>query len=171
MTSQTLTYLVIGIAALGLLIYRNLRAQPVRQVNQRLFLILAVIGLVETYGYLHSGHHSGSTAVVALAGSLVLAAVFGVIRALTVRIWMKDGQAWSQGSIVTAVLWVVALAAHLGYDALVDSHKDISGLGDATVILYLVVSLAVQRLVITNRAAKLSGTPVGGPVGQANGPA
>lgn len=167
MTSQTLLDLVIGVAVLGLLIYRTLRAQPVRQMNQRLFLILGVVGLIETYGYLHT-HHGGTTAVVALAGSLVLAAVFGVIRALTVRIWMKDGQPWSQGSLVTAGLWIVALAAHLGYDALLNGHKDINGLGDATILLYLVVSLVVQRLVITTRAAKLSGAPVGGPVGQSN---
>jgi hypothetical protein len=170
MTSQTVIDLVIGVAVLGLLIYRNLRAQPVRQMNQRLFLILGIIGLVETYQFLHT-HHGGMTAVAALAGSLVLAAAFGVIRALTVRIWMKDGQPWSQGSILTAGLWVLALAAHLGYDALLSSHKDISGIGTATVLLYLVVSLVVQRVVITNRAAKISGSPVGGPVGEANWPA
>ena len=79
MNSQTLIYLVIGIAVLGLLIFRNLRAQPVRQVNQRLFLVLGVIGVIETYQYLGK-HHAGTEAIAALAGSLVLAAVFGVIR-------------------------------------------------------------------------------------------
>jgi hypothetical protein len=165
MTSQTVIDLVIGVAVLGLIIYRNLRAQPVRQVNQRLFLILGIIGLVETYQFLHT-HHGGTLAVAALAGSLVLAAGFGVIRALTVRIWMKDGQPWSQGSIVTAGLWLVALAAHLGYDALLSSHKSISGIGTATILLYLVVSLLVQRVIITARASKLGGSQVGGQVGQ-----
>jgi hypothetical protein len=163
--SQTLLYLVIGVAVLGLLIFRNLRAQPVRQVNQRLFLILGVIGLIETYQYM-SAHHTGSIGVVALVGSLVLAAVFGVIRAMTVRIWVKDGQPWSQGNLLTAVLWVIALGAHLGYDALLNAHKDISGLGDATVLLYLAVSLAVQRGIILTRANRLdpvAGTRTGQP--------
>lgn len=162
MNSQTLIYLVIGIAVLGLLIFRNLRAQPVRQVNQRLFLVLGVIGVIETYQYLGK-HHAGTEAIAALAGSLVLAAVFGVIRAMTVRVWMKDGQPWSQGNLVTAALWVVALAAHLGYDALLDQHKNLSGLGEATVLLYLVVSLIVQRVVVTTRAARLTPAPAGGP--------
>ncbi len=167
--SQTLLYLVIGVAVLGLLIFRNLRAQPVRQVNQRLFVILGVIGLIETYEYL-SQHHAGSIGVLALAGSLVLAAGFGVIRAMTVRVWMKDGQPWSQGSLLTAVLWVVALGAHLGYDALLSAHRDISGLGDATVLLYLVVSLAVQRVIVLSRANRLD--PVAGsPAGQPGWPA
>jgi hypothetical protein len=170
MNSQTLLNLVVGVAVIGLLIYRNLRAQPVRQVNQRLYLILGVIGVVETFQYL-SKHHAGATGIAALAGSLALAAIFGVIRALTVRVWIKAGQPWSQGSILTAGLWVCALGAHLGYDALLNGHKDISGLGEATVLLYLVVSLAVQRLVIMARAAKLEPAPAGGGLGQPGWPA
>jgi hypothetical protein len=162
MTSQMLLDLIIGVAVLGMLIFRNLRAQPVRQVNQRLFLILGALGLFQTYQYLQ-GHHSGGTGVVALAGSMVLAGVFGVIRAATVRVWMKDGQPWSQGSMVTAVLWIVALGAHLGYDALLNSHKDISGLGDATVLLYLVVSLLVQRAVVQASARRLDPAAAGQP--------
>ena len=158
MNSQTLTYLLIGIAVLALLIVRNLRAQPVREVNQRLFLILAVVGVVETYQYL-TQHHAGVAAVAALLGSLVLAAAFGVIRALTVRVWIDGGQPWSQGGILTAALWVVALGAHLGYDALLNGHQDLSGLGEATVMLYLVVSLLVQRVIVNMRAAKLAPAP------------
>lgn len=161
-SSQTLIYLVIGIAVLGLLIVRNLRAQPVRQVNQRLFLVLGVIGVIETYQYL-ANHDAGATAVGALAGSLVLAAAFGLIRAMTVRVWMQDGQPWSQGNVLTAILWVLALAAHLGYDALLDHHRNLTGLGEATVLLYLVVSLLVQRVVVAARAARLSPVSSGGP--------
>lgn len=162
MNSQTVIYLVIGVAVLALLIIRNLRARPVREVNQRLFLILGVIGLVETYQYL-TQHHAGATALAALLGSLVLAAVFGVIRALTVRVWINGGQPWSQGNILTAALWVVALGAHLGYDALLNGHKDLSGLGEATVMLYLVVSLVVQRVIVNMRAGRLAPAPAGGP--------
>lgn len=162
MNSQTVIYLVIGVAVLALLIIRNLRARPVREANQRLFLILGVIGLVETYQYL-TQHHAGATALAALLGSLVLAAVFGVIRALTVRVWINGGQPWSQGNILTAALWVVALGAHLGYDALLNGHKDLSGLGEATVMLYLVVSLVVQRVIVNMRAGRLAPAPAGGP--------
>jgi hypothetical protein len=159
MNSQTLAYLLIGVAVLGLLIYRNLMARPVRQANQRLYLILGVIGIVETVEYMQKNHVDATIAVAALAGSLVLAAVFGAIRAVTVRVWMKDGQPWSQGNVLTAVLWIIALGAHLGYDALIGHDKGVGDLGTATVLLYLVVSLAVQRFIIVARAAKLD--PVG----------
>jgi hypothetical protein len=159
MNSQTVLYLIIGIAVLGLLIYRNLMARPVRQANQRVYLILGIIGIVETVEYMQKNHVDATIAVAALAGSLVLAAVFGAIRALTVRVWMKDGQPWSQGNVLTAVLWIIALGAHLGYDALIGHDKGVGNLGTATVLLYLVVCLAVQRLIIVARAAKLD--PVG----------
>jgi hypothetical protein len=161
MSSQTVLYLVIGVAVLGLLIYRQLVARPV-QGNQRLVLILVIIGLIEAAQYLQK-LHAGSAAIVALAGSLVLAAIFGAARAATVRIWIQDGQAWSKGNILTAALWVVALGAHLGYDYLIGQHKDIGSLGDATVLLYLAVSLAVQRVIVVHRAQRLS-PAVPGPV-------
>jgi len=51
---------------------------------------------------------------------------------------------------------VVALAAHLGYDALVDSSKAASGLGTASILLYLGVSLVVQRVIVQHRARRLT---------------
>jgi hypothetical protein len=160
MNTQTLLSLLIGVAFVGLLIYRNLVARPVRQNNPRLYVILGILGLIETVDFIQKNHVDTTVAVAALAGSLVLAAVFGAIRAITVRVWMKDGQPWSQGNVLTAVLWIIALGAHLGYDALIGHDKGVGDIGSATVLLYLVVSLAVQRLVITTRASKLD--PVGG---------
>jgi hypothetical protein len=161
MNSQTLFELVIGVAVLGLLIYRNLRARPVRQANQRVYLILGVVGIVETVEYLDR-HHAGAIGVAALLGSLVLAAGFGVVRAMTVRIWIQDGQAWAQGNLLTAGLWIVALAAHLGYDAVVGS-KHLSGLGSATALLYLAASLLTQRVIVQARAQRLDPAMVTAP--------
>jgi len=153
MSSQTLIYLVIGVAVLGLLIYRQVVARPVRS-SPRLVLILGVIGLIEAVEYLQR-LHAGTAAIVALAGSLVLAAVFGAARAATVKIWMQDGQAWVKGNLLTAVLWVVAVGAHLGYDYLIGQHRDIGSLGDATVLLYVAISLAIQRYMVYLRAQRL----------------
>jgi hypothetical protein len=68
---------------------------------------------------------------------------------------MQDGQPWAQANVVTAALWVLALGAHLGYDYLVGQHKDIGSIGTATVVLYLAVSLGVQRLIVASRAQRL----------------
>jgi hypothetical protein len=160
MSSQTLSYLVIGVAVLGLLIYRQLVARPVRG-NQGLVLILVIIGAIEAVQYIQKLHGGTTTAAIALIGSLILAAVFGAARAATVRIWLQDRQAWSKGNVLTAALWVVAVAAHLGYDYLIGQHKSIGDIGNATVLLYLAVSLAVQRVIVTMRAQRLHPAAVG----------
>jgi membrane protein YdbS with pleckstrin-like domain len=160
-SSQTVIQLVVGVLVLGLVVYRQLQARPLR-ANQRLLLILLVIGAIETWQYFQSGKHSASLAAVALVGSLVLAAVFGAVRAFTVRIWQQDGQPWVQGSLLTAVLWVLALAAHLGFDYLVSQHKDIGNIGNATVVLYLVASLGVQRAVMIYRSQRMDPAAVSG---------
>ena len=152
------TEIIIGVAVLALLIYRQLRTRPVNASGLRIVAIIGVIGLLETYQFMQH-HHAGTVTYAALLGSLVLAAVFGVLRALTVRLWLKDGQPWSRGSWITASLWIAALAAHLGYDALVAGRSQ-DNVGDATIVLYLAVSLGIQRLIVQQRAQRLqSGIP------------
>jgi hypothetical protein len=153
-SSQTVYELLLGVVVLGLLVYRQLQKRPVSGRRQQIGLVLGVIGVIETVNYLGKVH-AGGVVVVALAGSLVLAAVFGAVRAATVRIWIQDGRPWSQGNWLTALLWVVAVAAHLGYEALLDSSKGLSGLGSATVLLYLAVSLLVQYVIVNFRAQRL----------------
>ena len=99
--------IVIGVAVLALLIYRQLRTRPVNASGLRIVAIIGVIGLVETYQFLQQ-HHPGAVTYAALLGSLALAAGFGILRAVTVRIWLQDGQPWSRGSWITAALWIVA---------------------------------------------------------------
>jgi hypothetical protein len=153
--------IVLGIAVLGLVIYRQVVARPINARGLRLIAILAIIGLVETVDYLQKYHGSTGT-YAALGGSLVLAAVFGVLRAGTVRLWSQDGQVWMKGNWLTAGLWIIAIAAHLGYDALVArGHGSAGNIGTATVVLYLAVSLGVQRLVAQYRATRMGLAPVG----------
>ena len=146
--------IVLGVLVLGLLIYRQLRSRPVNASGLRLVAILGVIGLVQAFQFLDK-HHSGAVTYAALGGSLLLAAVFGALRAATVRVWLQGDQPWTKGNWLTAVLWVIALAAHLGYDALVMPGRGSSGLGAATVVLYLAVSLGIQRIIVLRRAHRL----------------
>ena len=145
---------ILGLAVLALLIYRQLAARPVNASALRLIAILVIIGLIQTYQFLSKGHDHPLT-FAALGGSLVLAAIFGALRAGTVRVWLQDGQAWSQGNWVTAVLWVASLVAHLGYDVLVVHGPGARGLGTATIVLYLAVTLGFQRVLVLRRAHRL----------------
>jgi hypothetical protein len=148
--------LEVGLAILAVAIGLQLIPRPLG-FDYRVPVILGAIGIFESFSFLRD-HHDGSV-LAALAGSLLLAAVAGAVRAPTVRLWVQDGQVWRRGGWLTAVLWVVTLAAHLGYDTLVTHGK--TDVGSATILLYFAVSQAVQRLVLSARAARL-------PVNQGN---
>jgi hypothetical protein len=142
---------ILGVAVLVLLIYRQLRIRPVNASALLLIAILVIIGLFQAYRFL-SRTHAHPLTFAAIGGSLVFAAIFGALRASTVRIWLEDRQAWSQGNWLTAALWIASLAAHLGYDILVAHGPGARGLGTATIVLYLAVSLGFQRLLVLQRA-------------------
>jgi hypothetical protein len=89
-------------------------------------------------------------------------------------VWRENGQLLRKGTWLTAALWVVAVAAHLGYDYLVAGHiagKNGGNVGDATILPYLVVTLTVQRFLLLNRGARqeaagqLPGTAAPGSLG------
>src|SRR3984885_1169349 len=156
MSSANLTSLIIGIAVLALVLSRQLMTRRLSE-SYRLSVILALIGIVEFANFL-SGHPNDDGGIAAaVVGSLILAAAFGVARALTVRVWRENGQLLRRGTWLTALLWILSLAAHLGYDYLVAGHvtgKNGGNVGDATIILYLVVTLTVQRFLLLNRDAR-----------------
>ena len=157
MSSATGVNIAIGVLVLALVLYRQLTTQRLRE-NYRLPLILAIVGIVEFAGFLKGHPHDDGRIAVAVAGSLVIAAVLGALRALTVQVWRQDGELLRKGTWLTGALWVVSVAAHLGYDYLVAGDvvagKNGSNVGNATVLLYLVVTLAVQRYLLITRAAR-----------------
>ena len=156
MSSTDAINLVIGIAVLALILYRQMQVRPVR-ASYRLPLILAIIGVVELTQFLdHNHNRHDATLIAALAGSLVLAAATGAIRAVTVRVWIHGGQALRQGTWLTAALWIVSLGLHLGYDYLVDGKGSQAGIGTASLTLYFAVTYAIQRLILQARAQRIA---------------
>jgi hypothetical protein len=152
-TTTTLVSILVGVAFAALLVVRQLRAQPLR-ANFRLPLILGIIGVIELIEYLGK-HRPSGLAIGALAGSLVVAAVFGALRAATIHLWVQDGQPWRKGNWLTGILWVVSLAAHFGIDFLIDPHNPNGGLAGSTILIYLAVTYTVQRWIMQARADRM----------------
>lgn len=156
MSGANLTDLLVGLVVLALFLAMQLRTRRLSE-SYRLSVILAIIGVVEFVNFLNGHPHDDGGIAAAVAGSLVLAAAFGAARVPTVRVWREGGQLLRKGTWLTAALWILALAAHLGYDYLVAGHvtgKNGGNVGDATVVLYLVVSLTVQRFMLLHRVAR-----------------
>jgi hypothetical protein len=149
----TATDLVIGVVVLGWVIYRQVIPRRVTS-SLRIPLVLAIIGIVQVYQFLH-GQHIDAVIVAELGGSVVLAAAFGWARAATVKLSFRQGQWWSQGTWLTAALWVVSFAAHLGFDTIVSTRHGHTSLGEATIVLYLAITYVVQRFIVQARAERL----------------
>jgi hypothetical protein len=154
------------LAVLVFVLAGQVRAKPL--ASFKLPLILVVIGAFEAGSFLVGGGQrlaeilkgqrsfavtvpDGKTAIVALTGSLVIAAVGAAIRVPTFRLWWQDGQYWRKGTAVTVAVWLVSLGAHLLYEGLTARDPALSGLGAATTVLYFGVSLGIQRVLLAAR--------------------
>jgi hypothetical protein len=149
--------LILAALLLGFILWRQLQPREVRQDSQyRLMLVLAVIGVVDLIGFADDPHVT-ALAWTLLAASLLLGAFFGVMRGALVPISRRDGVIVRQGNAVTVVLWVIGLAVHVFADMLIKGvDRSASGVGADTILLYLGIALAAQRIVTLSRARHLA---------------
>ena len=158
-TAAATVNLLVGLAVLALILVGQKQVRPVR-ANMGLPLILAIIGVIERTELLKQNqhiHHTG-TIFAALAGSLALAVVTAAIRAVTVHIWIDSGQALRRGTWITALLWIASLAAHLGYDYLVEGKRP-GCPGHRVADPVLRGHLHDQRLILQARAQRIRSAP------------
>lgn len=156
MSSSEATNLVVGVVVVGLLVWRQMQTRPVRENSAaRIVGVLGVIGVIEIADAVR-GHAVGSTAWAWIIASLVVGAVLGAVRAFTVKVWrLPDGSALRKGTALTAALWIVSLGAHLAMEAGIDHATKVAGLGAASLLLYVAVTLGAQREVLRRRACVL----------------
>jgi len=151
---------IVGIAVLGWIVANQLRVRQFSARRLRVAGILGVIGLVEvaTSAGTHPVSVMGWTLLVT---GLVIGAALGLLRAATVRLWVRDGAVYTQGHALTAALWIVGIAVHVGLDLLARAIAPSADAVDASsVLLFIAVGLGVQGLVTLQRARALPGARV-----------
>jgi hypothetical protein len=146
--------ILIALAVLAWLLWRQLQVRELRHDRGYLLpLAICAIGVVQIVDY-DREHHLAGAGIALLAVSIVVAAGFSIVRATTVRVWLHNGRLLRQGTAATIALWLIAIAVHLGGDHLIAPH-DADRLGSVSLLLYLGVSLAVQRFALGERARRL----------------
>lgn len=139
----------IGVLVLVYILYRQLTVQPLRELSI-LPLVLVVVGLVETVGYV-ANNPTNAGEVLLLILSFCIGMILAVARAFTVKISRQaNGGATRQGNVLTAVLWIVGIGQHMFLDTFINS-----GLGGVSLLLYFGIALLVQRLMLMQRARTL----------------
>src|ERR1700761_7157210 len=146
--------ILIALVVLAWLLWRQLQVRELRHDRGYLFpLVLCAVGVLQIVDY-DRDHPLAGAGIALLVLSIVVAAAFSIWRATTVRVWLHDGRLLRQGTAVTVALWLVAIAIHLGGDHLIAPH-DADRLGSVSLLLYLGVSLGVQRFALGERARRL----------------
>jgi len=163
MNTSLILNALIAVAVVGLLLYRQLVARRVKtDGGGRMMLILGVIGIAQLAQFVESSGSIGVFGVGTLVVSFAVAAVLSTVRSYSVRIWQsEDGSWWRRGTAVTLVLWLVSIGSHFGIDVLAGKLAgptvDIHGLGNATLLLYLALSLGLQNMLVARRVANQVG--------------
>jgi hypothetical protein len=152
--------MIVGIAVLGWIVSNQLRVRQFTARRLRLARILGIAGLVEVVSTAGAQPVSVAGWTLLVLG-LVIGAALGLLRAATVKLWVRDGAVYTQGHAMTAALWIVGIAVHVGLDLLARAIAPSADAVDASgVLLFIAVSLGVQGLVTMQRARALPGARI-----------
>lgn len=155
MSAQTLSALAtIAIYAglIGFVLYRQMRAQPLR--GRRLVLLPAVLGLF-AFQQLARQPLDGLGTAALLVLSLAVGAAAGLWRGTTFRLWDQQGAVYVKGSRMTLVAWAALIAARLPFAVVSYEAKLPQGLVIGELLLALAVTFAAQNAVVWMRAGRV----------------
>ena len=158
--NSAITSFVIGILDVALVCFRQLRTSSIREERGIvLYLVILAVGVYETVVFLQA-HPVSLVVELLVGGSLVVGLGLGAGRGFLTHLWRADGRLLRRGNAWTIVLWVVGIGIHLGID-LFTEQVDRSGQGfaSATLLIYIALSLGMQRLVLLRRARTIVGHP------------
>lgn|ERR1039458_512242 len=148
--------LVLDGAVFAWVLYRQRRVRRVRlQFNARVPVLLSLFGLLQFLHYTETHSLGAKVSAIAIGSFVVGAAVFGAIRALTVRLTQLAKGIAQQATWLTIGLWVVSVGVHFSLSAVVSSLHGPIGVTGASVLLYLAISLGVQNTVVHHRAVRI----------------
>lgn len=157
--TQILLYLVIAGLVVWRVIVRQLLGSAVTTRGLALIPgILVILGVVNCAQVLPG---ASGTEIVLLVVDLAVLAVLGVARATTVRLSLHDGNAYQKGTALTLVLWLLTIAARVGFAVFGAHASGTDRLTGASILLSIGLSIGVQNVVIYTRARR-RGLPVAG---------
>lgn len=153
---QWLEYLVLGVVVLVVVVRRQLTE---RALTAQRLVALPLIFVVLAFATDRSlGHQFTSPAALAMmAVGLVVAAVTGAARAMTMRIRRVGGTVLTKGDGRTLALWLVTIAVRVGQGAAAYALGIPEGTGEA--LLFAAATFAAQGVVLAARAGLFA--PVG----------
>jgi len=156
MDVQTLAWILLGIALVGLGIYRQFVRRAIEPARLLVVpLVLAAYGLVQL-----AKEHTSALSLAWLALDVALAVALGVWRARTMRVWRaSEGIAMAQGTTLTAIGWGTSVACRIATAVAGAALGVPVGLG--AMLLAVGATFGAQNAVVIARAKRLTPSPDG----------
>ena len=156
MNTQYIPTVILGVALVLFIIYRQLMRRPVE--DRQLVVVPLVLAGLGLYN-LDKQPPGMSAAVTALVASLVIAVVLGLARGRSMRVWQEAGSVLRQGAPITVVLWIIAIVLRIGIGAIAHRAGVAQSVTFGELPLFLGVTLAAQNVVIWMRAQAIGVPP------------
>lgn len=130
-------------------INRQLQPKQIKS-SQKKLLVLILMGIYFTLQAIDDHDLVLNTTTVAglLLSMVVLAVGFGVLRAMTCKVWQEDGVYYRRATWLTILLWGLMILLH-------DTIDYLTKAGSATMFLYLALTLFTQHYVLEMRTQKV----------------
>jgi len=157
MTGISLANILLAAGVFVWAVYRQYQTRPVGVFKAQMFLVLGAIGVWQI-AQLADSRGISPVEAATLVVSLGLAALFGWLRGRAARIWVHNGVAYRRGGWTAMGLWAAAILTHVVVDFLggvLAGTRGTSPLDQASIMLYLALTLGIQGLVIARRVAQL----------------
>jgi len=147
--------LLLDAMVLAWVLYRQRAVRRVRlRFNGRVPVLLLFLGLVQFVHYTETHSLGAEVSALVIGGFVVGSAIFGAVRAVTVRLIPLDKGVAQQATWPTIGLWIVSVGVQLSLSAVISSLHGPIGATGASVLLYIALSLGVQNTLVQRRAIR-----------------
>lgn len=147
--------LFIDAAVFSAILFRQRRPRRVRlHFAHRVPVLLLCAGLLQFVSFTETHTLGAAVSAVVLGGCVVGGALFGVLRAITVRLFPLAKGVGQQATWLTISLWVASAAAYVSLSPAVSAlHGPLDVLA-GSFVLFLAFTQGVQNTVVHHRAVQ-----------------
>jgi hypothetical protein len=142
--------IVAVVAIVAYVIGKQLLGEHLR--GRRLILlpvVLVAVGLSQLVGH---GHHAGTTDIVLIAVSAVVASTIGVIQGALMHLEARDGTLWGRMPLRSLWLWMALVGSRIVVDVIAHGAGAYLAASTAPIILTLGINRLAQAAVVAPRA-------------------
>ncbi|BCW75469.1 hypothetical protein [Arthrobacter sp. NicSoilB11] len=143
----------IYVALIAFVLYRQMRAQPLRV--RRLVLFPAGLGLIGLQQLARQPLAMDVGGAAVFVAGIVIGLAAGLWRGTTFRVWADAGYAMVKGTAMTLVAWAVLMGMRLPFALFDPSSHHPQGLVVGELLLALAISFAGQNAVVWAHAKRI----------------